>query len=233
MVEEVAVVCDGYNGAGILAQVLLEPVDAFGVEVVGWLVEQQHVGLLQQQAAQSHAAALAAGQCVDNLVVGRALQRVHGTFQAVVDVPGIGGVEGVLQFGLPGDEGVHPVGVLKHVGVAEGFIDFLEFRKEIHNRFHALADDFDYGLARFEVRFLLEVSHGIARREHHFALVFLVDSCDDFQQRALARAVKTDDADFGAVEERKVYVFQNLFLWRVGLAHPHHGENYFLVVCHV
>ena len=49
---------DGNHSALILLQVLFEPVDAFGVEVVCRFVEQQHVRLLQQKAAESHAATL-------------------------------------------------------------------------------------------------------------------------------------------------------------------------------
>ena len=36
---------DDQDGAGIIAQVMLEPVDALGIEVVGGLVEQQQIGL--------------------------------------------------------------------------------------------------------------------------------------------------------------------------------------------
>lgn len=50
VVEEVAVVGDGDDGAGVALEVLLEPEDGLGVEVVGGLVEQQQVGLLQEQA---------------------------------------------------------------------------------------------------------------------------------------------------------------------------------------
>ena len=62
VVEEVPVVGDGDDGAGVLLQVLLQPLHALGVEVVGGLVEQQQVGLLQQQLAQRDAAALATGE---------------------------------------------------------------------------------------------------------------------------------------------------------------------------
>ena len=62
VVEEVAIVGDGDDGALVVGQVLLEPGDALGVEVVGGLVQQQQIGLLQQQPAQRDAAPLAAGQ---------------------------------------------------------------------------------------------------------------------------------------------------------------------------
>ena len=48
VVEEVTVVSNGYDRTLILLQVLLEPVDALGVEVVRRLIEEQYVGLLQE-----------------------------------------------------------------------------------------------------------------------------------------------------------------------------------------
>ena len=72
---------DCYDCAGILLEVLFEPVDRFCVEVVGGFVEQQHVGLLQQQAAEGYAAAFTSGEGFDGLVVGRALEGVHGTLE--------------------------------------------------------------------------------------------------------------------------------------------------------
>jgi hypothetical protein len=60
IVQKVAVVRDGDHGAGVLLQVLLQPVHAFGVEVVGGLIEEEDIRLLDQQAAQGHAAFLPA-----------------------------------------------------------------------------------------------------------------------------------------------------------------------------
>ena len=62
VVEEVAVVGDDQHRARVVAQRPLQPGDALGVQVVGRLVEQQQVRLLEQQAAQRDAAALAARQ---------------------------------------------------------------------------------------------------------------------------------------------------------------------------
>ena len=59
VVQEVTVVRHGNHRTLILLQVLLQPVDALSVEVVGRLVEQEDVGLLKQQAAEGHAAAFA------------------------------------------------------------------------------------------------------------------------------------------------------------------------------
>ena len=97
VVQEVPVVGDRDDGAGVLGQVLLQPLHALRVEVVGRLVEQQQVGLLQQQLAQRDPAALTAGELGDVGVRRRAAQRVHRQLQLGVDVPGVGVVELLLQ----------------------------------------------------------------------------------------------------------------------------------------
>ena len=47
-----------YDGAFILLKVLLQPVNGLCIEVVGRLVEQENIGLLEQQAAESYTSAL-------------------------------------------------------------------------------------------------------------------------------------------------------------------------------
>ena len=104
VVEEVAVVGDRDHGARVLLQGALEPGHRLGVEVVGGLVEQEEVGLGEEQPAQGHPAALAAGEGGDVGVPGREAQRVHGDLEGPVEVPGAGGVDLVLQVGLLGQE---------------------------------------------------------------------------------------------------------------------------------
>ena len=97
VVQEVAVVGDDHHGPLVLAQVPLEPGHRLGVEVVGGLVQQQQVGLLQQQLAERDAAHLAAGQRLDLGVAGRAAQRVHRDLERAVQLPALLGVDLVLQ----------------------------------------------------------------------------------------------------------------------------------------
>ena len=52
---------DDQNRARIVAQMAFKPGDALRVEMVGRFVEQQQLGLLQQELAERDAAALAAG----------------------------------------------------------------------------------------------------------------------------------------------------------------------------
>jgi hypothetical protein len=79
----------GNDRAFILLQVALQPGNRFGVEVVGGFIEQQDVGLGQQQAAQRHPAALAAREHFDGRIARRAAQGIHRQFQAVIERPGV------------------------------------------------------------------------------------------------------------------------------------------------
>ncbi len=88
---------DGHDGARELLEVALEPGHRLGVEVVGGLVEEQHVRLLQQQAAERHAALLAAGERRHVGVARRQAQRVHGDLDLVVEVPEVVRVDLVLE----------------------------------------------------------------------------------------------------------------------------------------
>ncbi len=222
MIQEIPVVGNRYHRAGILLQMLLQPVYGLGVEMVGRLIEQKHVGLLKQQTAQGHTATLAARECGHRLIVRRTLQGVHGPLELGVYVPGVGCVQTVLKFGLTRYQRIHLVGILKHVGIAESLIHAVKLSEHVHDRLHALAHHLNHGLLRIELRVLLQISHRIAGREHHLALIALVYAGYDLQQRGLTRAVQTDYTDLGAIEKREIYVFKHLLLRGIDLAHPHH-----------
>ena len=65
LVDEVAVVADEDDRAGVVGQEALQPLDAGEVEVVGRLVEQQHVRVLEQEAGERDAHHPAAGELAD------------------------------------------------------------------------------------------------------------------------------------------------------------------------
>ena len=96
---------------GVFLQVAFEPGDALGVEVVGGLVQEQQVGPFQQDLAEGDAPAFAAGERGDVGVAGREAHGVHGDLDAAVEVPALGGLDGVLDLGLLLEERVHLVGV--------------------------------------------------------------------------------------------------------------------------
>ena len=198
VVEEIAVVGHGDHRTLVLLEMLFEPVDRLGVEVVRRLVEQQHVGLLQQQAAQRHAAALTAREHLHRLVGVGAAQGVHGAFQHAVQLPAVDLVDLFVQLALALDEPGHLLVVHR---LAEFHVDLFVLLEQRHGRGAALFDHLADGLRVVEPGFLFKVSHRVTGREDHFALEILVQPGDDLHQRRLTRAVQADDADLGAVEE--------------------------------
>jgi chloramphenicol 3-O-phosphotransferase len=64
-------------------QELLEPFHALRVQMVGRLVEQEQIGLGQEQAAERDPALLAAREHVHLLLPGRQAQRVGRDFELV------------------------------------------------------------------------------------------------------------------------------------------------------
>ena len=79
IVEEVTVVGDGDHGAGVIVQEALQPGDGLGVQVVGRLIQQQHVGAREQQAAEGDTAAFTTGQHADIGIPRRQAQRLAAT----------------------------------------------------------------------------------------------------------------------------------------------------------
>ena len=72
---------------GYCAQMAFEPIDGLGVEMVGRLVEQQEVGLLEQKPAERDAAPFAARQLRHVGIVGRAAERVHRLLDLALEIP--------------------------------------------------------------------------------------------------------------------------------------------------
>ena len=120
----------------VLAQVPLEPGHRLGVEVVGRLVEEEDVRLLEQEAAERHASPLAAREHVHHLVGRRAAQGVHRQVQPGVEVPAVVRVQLLLELRLLGRELVEV-----RVGIAVGLADRLELGELVDDLLHALAHD--------------------------------------------------------------------------------------------
>ena len=67
-VDEMPVVRDEEDGAGVVLERVGERLDGAHVEVVGGLVEEQEVGVADEQGEQAEAAALAAREHLDALL---------------------------------------------------------------------------------------------------------------------------------------------------------------------
>ncbi len=220
IVEEVAVVGHGHHGAREAGQELLEPLDGFRIQVVGRLVEQQHVGARQQQLAQRHAALFAARQVLDARVPRRQAQGIGGDFELQLDVvAGAGGNDG-FQAGLLFGQLVE-VGIRLGVGDVDGF----ELLLCVHHLTQTALDFLAHGFGGIELRLLRQVADIQVGHRRGFALDVLVEAGHDLEHGRLARAVQAEHADLGAGKERQRDVLEDLALGRNDLAHAVHGEN--------
>ena len=145
---------DGDDRALVVLEVLLQPGDRLGVEVVGRLVEQQQVGGAEQQPAEGDPAALAAGELGDVGVGGRQAEGVHRRLEHRVEVPGVGGVDPVLELR---ELGGGLVGV-----VHRELVEAVEHVAELAD---AVLDVAAHVLVGVELRLLLEHPDGRVRVE--------------------------------------------------------------------
>ena len=121
--------------------------------MVGRFVEQQQVGLAQQQLGERHAALFTAREIVDRGIARRAAQRVHRLLDLGFEVPQVLRVDHVLQ--LAGLLGILVV-VVGHQRVV-----LVEDRLLGGHAFHDIAHDIERGI---ELRLLLRDSRRWHRR---------------------------------------------------------------------
>ena len=207
VVEEVPVVGDGDDGARVGGQVLLEPQHGLGVQVVGGLVEQEEVRLLQQQLAQRDAALLATGEVCDRLVPRGRAQGVHRLLELGVDVPRVRGVDGGLQLAHLLHEGVEVRVRVRHL--LGDLVVALDLAVDLAD---ALLDVLEHGLGLVQLGLLHQDAHRVAGREPRLAVRGLVQPGHDLQDRRLAGAVGADHADLRPGVERHGDVVQDQFV---------------------
>ena len=196
---------------------MLEPGHRFGVQVVGGLVEQQHVGLGEQQAGERHAPALAARELGHLQIVRRAAQGVHGHLDAQVDVPEIAGVDLLL-------EGGH----LLHERVAVVFAELGRHSVIGVENLLLLAPGDDVAPhieRRIEMGFLLQVAPAHAVGRPGLAVELGIEPGHDLEQGRLARAVDADHADLGVGVERQPDVLEHLLAAGIGLRQTLHLKD--------
>ena len=104
VVEEVPVVVTASTAPGYDARVPFSHWTDSASRWFGRLVEEQQVGLLEQQLAKRDPASLTAGQVVDQHLRRRAAQRVHRLVEPAVEVRGVGVVEVGLQVADLGEQ---------------------------------------------------------------------------------------------------------------------------------
>ena len=224
VVEEVAVMGHGDHGARVPLEMVLQPGDGLGVEVVRRFVEEQDVGVLEEEPAEGDPPPLAAGEDLHRGFARRTAQRVHRHLQAGIEVPGIQVVQFLLDLRLPVEEFVH---LLVRHRLGEFLIDRVELVEEIDRFLHPLLHDLPDRLRLVQLRLLLQEADGMARGEDRLPDEIRIDAGQDPEQRALARAVQAQDADLRPVEIGEIDVLQDRF-FLVDLAHSDHGVDDFV-----
>ena len=217
VVQEVPVVGDRDDGARVLLQVLLQPLHALRVQVVGGLIEQQQVRLGQQQPAQRDPALLPAGQAGDLGVGRRAAQRVHGLLDLAVQVPGVPVVQLLLQAAHLLEQFVGIVG--RHL-----LGDLVVLLEELLGLGHAVLDVAEHRLGLVKLGLLVEQADGEARHQAGIAIGRLLHPRHHPEQSRLAGTVRAHDADLRAGQERQRDVVEN-DLVAMRLAHGTHLIN--------
>ncbi len=211
----------GDDGARVVLEVFLQPGHGLGVEVVGGLIQEQDVGLLDEEAAERHAAPLAAGEHLDGRLWIGAAQGVHGLLQLRIQVPAVRGVDLVLQLTLAG----HQL-VVVGVGIGEGIVDRVVFLQPAYLLRRAFLDRLADGLGFVQLGLLLQEACGIALGQNRLTVEVLVHPRHDAQHRGLARTVETQHADLRAVVVPQADVLDD-GLVVVDLGHPVHRVDDF------
>ena len=91
VVQEIAVMGHHQQGHTATLQVVLQPLDHVDVEVVGRLVENEHLGVVDEQSCQGNALHLTTAQLLDWLIIVSYLELCENLLKALLIVPcGIG-----------------------------------------------------------------------------------------------------------------------------------------------
>ena len=204
----------GHHRALVVLEEPLQPGHRLRVQVVGGLVEQQHVAGLEQQAAERDAPALAARERRHLGLARRHAQRVHGDLEVPVQLPQVLGVDLVLQAAQLVGVLLRPVGRQLLVPLHDGAL-------RRHRLLHRLEDR----LGRIELRLLRQVADARPRGGEGLAREVLVQAGHDPQEGALARPVRAQHADLGAGVEGQPDPAQDLLPLRGDLAQVLHGED--------
>ena len=114
---------------------MLQPGHRFSIQVVGGLIEQQHIGLGEQQTAERYAALFTARQFADDGIPWRQAQRVRGDLEFALEFPTAYGIDLVLHLRLFFHEFVH--GVIRH-WLGKLVADGVEAVEQTLNFAHAL-----------------------------------------------------------------------------------------------
>ena len=194
LIQEMTIVTDDDHRCVVIVQRALEPADRVDVEVVGRLVEQQHVGRREQRLREQHAQLQAGRQFTHRAVVFVFVDARVDQDAAGARLGGIAAVLRELAFEL---SGFHVVGV-RRVRVRIDAVPLLHRPPHLHVALHHHIQD---ALVFIAELVLVQLSEPHAGLQHDVARALLEVAAQDLHQRRLAAAVCTDQAIAIAIGE--------------------------------
>ena len=160
VVEEVPIVGHCNDGAGVVLERALQPGDRLGVEMVGGLVEEEEVGLGEEETGHGDTSNLAAGKVLNAPVAGWCAEGVHRDLDRALEIPGTGGFDLGFEVGLFGTEFL-----VVSVGIAPGGEHLVVLGKHCRRIAGTVHHVFEDGLGRIELGFLLQHADRVALTE--------------------------------------------------------------------
>ena len=196
IVDKGAVVRNQHHGIGTRGQKIFEPLYRLDVEVVGRLVEQQHVGALQQQLGQldAHAPAPAELRGIAIEIVARETQANQGLLDFGLIVGRSDERELLVGVGDPLDKLLVVVRLV--VGSFGQFgVHTLDARLQFKNVGKSLLGLLHHGAGVGQVHLLRQIPHGKVFRHVHPARGRRLQPGYDFQHGRFARPILPDQGD--------------------------------------
>ena len=191
-VHEGAVVAHEQHGSVVAREELLEPLNALEVEVVRGLVEQQQVGVAQEELGEGYAHLPAAREVLCGFV-----EVVDGESEAAQDGAGAAlelvaaqALEAVLGVAVLLEKCVEAAAL---AGVGDGSLELGDALSQMADLGGGGHDLLEGGGMAGELGLLLEVTNRGALLEAYRSLVGGLDAHDDLEQRGLASAVGTHE----------------------------------------
>ena len=186
-VQEIAVMGNGDHGAVELIEIFLQPLGGLQVQMVGGLIQQQDIRILQNEASQIHAGLFAAGEVVEEPCahIGVNGEAVCHLVDSGVGIVAAQTFKAGRQLAVAAEDGLIALPCRHALG--EGIHLFFEHMHAAKRRLqHVL-----HRVAHRVHRDLGDEAHAAARGDDHIALVIVQFAGEDAEQRCLACAVFT------------------------------------------
>ena len=176
-----------YHSTGKPLQIRLQPPDRLRVQVIRRLVEQQQVRLAGPGPTQRDSALFAAGQGADGCLQRRGIQRGGGGFDAGIEVPAIGVINQMQQFGQLGLRAIAS----------------LVAADRLHHVARSRRNVLLHAQCRIQLKFLRQITDQQRPSQCNLTAVRRHHPTQNLQQRRLAAAVSPDHADALAFVNRQ------------------------------